>query len=87
MNKGELIDAVAQDIGESKAIAEKAVNSVLNIIKANVNEGVNLIGFGSFQVSERAARTGRNPQTGAEIQIAASKTVRFKPGKAFKDVV
>ncbi|MFP4013858.1 MAG: HU family DNA-binding protein [Chitinispirillaceae bacterium] len=85
MNKGELIEAVAQDIGESKAVAEKAVNSILNTIKANVNEGVNLIGFGTFQVSERAARTGRNPKTGEEIKIEASKTVRFKPGKAFKD--
>lgn len=85
MNKGELIEAVAQEIGESKAVAEKAVNSVLNTIKANVNDGVNLIGFGTFQVSERAARTGRNPKTGEEIKIEASKTVRFKPGKAFKD--
>ncbi|MFP4164908.1 MAG: HU family DNA-binding protein [Chitinispirillaceae bacterium] len=85
MNKGELVEAVAQDIKESKAVAEKAVNSVLNTIKSNVNEGVNLIGFGTFQISERAARTGRNPKTGEEIRIEASKTVRFKPGKAFKE--
>ncbi len=87
MNKGELIDAVAEQLGESKANAEKAVNVVLDTIKANVKDGVNIIGFGSFQVSERAARTGRNPQTGEEIRIEASKTVRFKPGKAFKDAV
>jgi DNA-binding protein HU-beta len=84
MNKGDLIAAVAKDLGGSKAQAEKAVNSVLNSIKKNVKKGVNLIGFGSFVVGTRKARMGRNPQTGAAIKIKASKTVRFKAGKALK---
>jgi DNA-binding protein HU-beta len=84
MNKGDLIAAVAKDLGGSKAQAEKAVNSVLDSIKKNVKKGVNLIGFGSFVVGTRKARMGRNPQTGAAIKIKASKTVRFKAGKALK---
>jgi DNA-binding protein HU-beta len=84
MNKGDLIIAVAKDIGASKAAAEKAVNSVLDNIKKNVKKGVNIIGFGSFSVGNRKARTGRNPQTGETIKIKASKTVRFKAGKALK---
>jgi DNA-binding protein HU-beta len=84
MNKGDLIAAVAKDLGGSKAQAEKAVNSVLDSIKKNVKKGVNLIGFGSFVVGTRKARIGRNPQTGATIKIKASKTVRFKAGKALK---
>lgn len=85
MNKGELIAAVAKDLGESKALAEKAVNSVLNTIKKNTKKGVAIIGFGSFQVGVRKARSGRNPQTGEKIKIPKSKTVRFKAGKGFKD--
>ncbi|MBN1130605.1 MAG: HU family DNA-binding protein [Chitinispirillaceae bacterium] len=84
MNKGDLIVAVAKDLGASKAQAEKAVNSVLDTIKKNVKKGVNIIGFGSFSVGNRKARTGRNPQTGETIKIKASKTVRFKAGKALK---
>ena len=84
MNKGDLIVAVAKDLGASKAQAEKAVNSVLDTIKKNVKKGVNIIGFGSFSVGNRKARTGRNPQTGATIKIKASKTVRFRAGKALK---
>ena len=61
MNKGELIAAVAKDVGVSKAMAEKAVNAVLASIKKSVKRGVNLIGFGSFSVGSRKARTGRNP--------------------------
>jgi DNA-binding protein HU-beta len=87
MNKGELIEAVAQDLGSSKAMAEQAVNSVLNNIKKNTKKGVNIIGFGSFAVTKRKARTGRNPQTGETIKIKASKSVKFKPGKSFKDAV
>ena len=87
MNKGDLIEVVAKDLGVSKASAEKAVNSVLDSIKKNTRKGVNLIGFGSFGVGKRAARTGRNPQTGAAIKIKASKTVKFKAGKSFKDSV
>ena len=87
MNKGGLTEAVAKDLKVSKAMAEKAVNSVLGAIKSNTKRGVNLIGFGSFGVGKRAARTGRNPQTGAAIKIKASKVVRFKAGKAFKDSI
>ncbi|MBN2036504.1 MAG: HU family DNA-binding protein [Chitinispirillaceae bacterium] len=84
MNKGDLIAAVAKELGASKAMAERAVNSVLDNIKKNVKKGVNIIGFGSFSVGTRKARTGRNPQTGETIKIKASKTVRFKAGKALK---
>jgi DNA-binding protein HU-beta len=87
MNKSELVAAVAKDLDVSKAMAEKAVNSVLGTIKKNTKKGVALIGFGSFTVGVRKARTGRNPQTGATIKIPKSKTVRFKAGKAFKDAV
>ena len=87
MNKGELIAAVAKDVGVSKAMAEKAVNAVLASIKKSVKRGVNLIGFGSFSVGSRKARTGRNPQTGKPIKIKACKTIRFKAGKALKDAV
>lgn len=85
MNKGELIEAVAKELGSSKAMAEQAVNSVLSNIKKNTKKGVNIIGFGSFAVTKRKARTGRNPQTGETIKIKASKSVKFKPGKSFKD--
>ncbi len=87
MNKGELIVAVAKEIGVSKAMAERAVNAVLGNIKKGVKKGVNIIGFGSFTVGSRKARTGRNPRTGAAIKIKASRTVRFKAGKAFKKSV
>jgi DNA-binding protein HU-beta len=84
MNKQDLVSAVAKDFGASKAMAKKAVNSVLENIRKNVKKGVNLIGFGSFTVGNRKARLGRNPQTGATIKIKASKTIRFRAGKAFK---
>ncbi len=84
MNKAELIAAVAKDTKESKAQAERTVNSVLNTIKKSTKKGVQLIGFGSFTVTKRKARKGRNPQTGEVIKIKASKTVKFKPGAAFK---
>lgn len=82
MNKAELIDAIAADSGLSKADAKKAldgfVNATTNAMKAG--DKISLVGFGSFSVSSRAARTGRNPQTGKEIKIAAKKVVRFKAG-------
>lgn len=87
MNKGQLIAAVAKDVNISKAVAEKAVNSVLNNVKKNTKNGVQLIGFGSFTVAKRKARKGRNPQTGEVIKIKASKTVKFKPGAAFKKTI
>ena len=89
MNKAELIDAVAESTALSKADAEKATNAVLDSIIDVLGKGdqVTLIGFGTFSVRERAARTGRNPQTGETIQIKASKSPGFKAGKAFKDAV
>jgi DNA-binding protein HU-beta len=89
MNKTELIDAIATDCDLSKAMAQRALESVLsNVIGAVVNgDSVQLIGFGAFAAGSRAARTGRNPRTGEEIKIAAAKTVKFSAGKAFKDAV
>ena len=87
MNKGDLIAAVAKDLGSSKAEAERATNSVLDNIKKSTKRGVQLIGFGTFSVGKRKARTGRNPQTGEAIKIKASRTVRFKAGKAFKETI
>ncbi|RQP97729.1 MULTISPECIES: HU family DNA-binding protein [Burkholderia cepacia complex] len=89
MNKQELIDAVAADAGLSKVAASEAIQAVLDVITHAVSAGdsVQLVGFGSFSQGERAARTGRNPTTGAEIAIAAAKTVKFSAGKAFKDAV
>lgn len=86
MNKTELIDAVAKDTGLSKVKASEAVGSVLEQIMAAVagGDGVALPGFGSFGVTQRAARTGRNPQTGQSIQIAASTSPTFKAGAVFK---
>lgn len=86
MNKADLIESVAKDTGLTKKDASSAVESTLENIKKGVKKGnVQLIGFGSFAVTRRKARMGRNPQTGESIKIAASKSVRFKPGKEFKD--
>ncbi|MEO0616411.1 MAG: HU family DNA-binding protein [Pseudomonadota bacterium] len=89
MNKGELIDAVAGAADLSKADAGKAVDAVLDGITGSLKRGdnVSLVGFGTFQVKHRAARMGRNPQTGAEIPIKASNVPSFKAGKALKDAV
>jgi DNA-binding protein HU-beta len=89
MNKQELIDAVAASTGSSKAATGEAIDAVLETITQAVTSGdtVQLVGFGSFATGQRAARTGRNPSTGAEIQIAAATTVKFTAGKAFKDAV
>jgi len=89
VNKTELINSVAEAAGLSKKDASKAVEAVFNTIQEALAKGdkVQLIGFGNFEVRERAARKGRNPQTGAEIEIAASKVPAFKPGKALKDAV
>lgn len=82
MNKAELIDAVATGSGLSKADAKKAVDGFQSAVEGALKKGdrVSLIGFGSWSVSKRAARTGRNPKTGAEIKIAAKNVVRFKAG-------
>ena len=89
MNKQELIDAVAAATGESKAATGQTIDAIVEAVtKAVVNgDTVQLVGFGSFSTGARAARVGRNPSTGAEIQIAAAKTVKFTAGKAFKEAV
>lgn len=89
MNKTELIAKVAESTDFTKKDASKAVEAVFGAITDALKAGdsVQLIGFGSFEVRKRSARTGRNPQTGAEIQIAASNVPAFKPGKALKDAV
>jgi DNA-binding protein HU-beta len=89
MNKQELIDAVASDVGISKSAAADTIDAVLDAVSKAVAGGdnVQLIGFGTFATGERSARTGRNPQTGETIEIAAAKTVKFTAGKAFKDAV
>jgi DNA-binding protein HU-beta len=82
MNKGELISAIAASAGLTKADSEKALNAITSSISSSLKKGerVGLVGFGSFSVSQRAKRTGRNPQTGKEITIPAKKVVKFKPG-------
>ena len=89
MNKTELVASVVEKAGLKKADAEKAVAAVIDSVVETLKKGdkVQLVGFGTFEVRERAARTGRNPQTGAEIKIPASKVPAFKAGKAFKDAV
>tara|TARA_B100002019_G_scaffold22543_1_gene17139 strand:- start:7075 stop:7347 length:273 start_codon:yes stop_codon:yes gene_type:complete len=89
MNKSELIDAVAESTSLSKADAGRALESVLETIKSTLKSGekVTIPGFGTFEARQRNARTGRNPQTGETIQIAASKTPGFKAGKQFKDAL
>ena len=89
MNKSELIEAVAEGADISKAAATRAVDTMISSVIDTLAKGdqVAIAGFGSFVVRERAARTGRNPRTGEEIQIAASKNPAFKAGKAFKDAV
>ena len=89
MNKSELIDAVAESADLSKADATKAVDAFASTVTDALNQGdqVTLVGFGTFTVRERAARTGRNPRTGESIDIPASKVPGFKAGKALKDAV
>jgi DNA-binding protein HU-beta len=89
MNKSELIDAVAKQADLTKVDAAKAIDAVTSSITKALKKGdtVTLIGFGTFKVSARAARTGRNPQTGKEIKIAARKAPGFSAGKALKDAV
>ncbi len=89
MNKAELVDNVAEKTGSPKAEAGRVLDAYLEEITHALTKGeqIVLVGFGTFKVSDRAARTGRNPQTGEPIQIAASKAVTFKTGKALKDAV
>ncbi len=89
MNKTDLIDAVASEADVSKAEAARVVDAVIDSITRALKKGdtVTLVGFGTFQVRERAARSGRNPKTGETIKIGASKNPAFKAGKALKDAV
>ena len=89
MNKQELISAMAEKAGLSKKDAEAALNAFVSTVEGALVKGdkVQLVGFGGFEVRERAARTGRNPQTGAEMKIGAAKVPAFKAGKALKDLI
>ncbi|MBX3679611.1 HU family DNA-binding protein [Cognatazoarcus halotolerans] len=89
MNKGEFVDALAERLDVSRAQAERSLGAVLEIIESELAAGgkVALTGFGSFEVAERAERTGRNPQTGATIKIAASRAPKFSAGAALKAAI
>ena len=89
MNKSDLIDAMAEDAGVTKAAAKKALESFLGNVQGSLKKGnrVSLVGFGSWSVTRRAAREGRNPQTGKTIQIAAKNVVKFKAGSELQTSV
>ena len=89
MNRTELVAAMAAETQLSKKDAEAALKAFIDVVSAELKKGekIQLVGFGTFEVSERAAREGRNPQTGATMKIAASKAPKFKAGKALKDMV
>lgn len=89
MNKSELIDHIAQQADLSKAAATRALEAMIGGVQISLkkNNSVSLVGFGTFSVSKRAARTGRNPKTNEPIKIKASKVAKFKPGKALKDAL
>ena len=89
MNKTELVDAMATKAGISKKAAEEALKAFTDAVAEELKKGgkVQLVGFGTFEVAERAAREGRNPQSGEVMKIAASKAPKFKAGKALKDMV
>lgn len=89
MNKSELIDAIADNAELSKADAGRALDGMITAVTKTLKKGdtVSLVGFGTFSVKKRAARTGRNPATGETIKIKASKTPAFKAGKGFKDAI
>lgn len=89
MNKSELIDHIASQADISKAAAGRALEAVIGGVKTTLKKGgsVSLVGFGTFSVTKRAARTGRNPRTGASIKIKAAKVPKFRAGKALKDAL
>lgn len=89
MNKGELVEKIADATGLTRKDGEAAVNAFIETIQTALKKGdkVAIAGFGTFDVSNRKARTGRNPQTGEEIKIAASKSPKFKAGKSFKEIL
>ena len=87
MNKTELVEHIAKHSDISKAAATRSLESIIDAVKKTLKKGgtVSLVGFGSFSVGKRAARTGRNPRTGAAIKIKAAKVPKFRPGKTLKD--
>jgi DNA-binding protein HU-beta len=89
MNKAEMIEQIAQAAEISKSAAERAIDAMVVAVKGNLRKGnmVTLVGFGTFYVGKRAARSGRNPRTGAEIKIKAARVPKFRAGKALKDAV
>jgi nucleoid DNA-binding protein len=89
MTKNELVQRISEKAGISKKEANEALTATTSTISDTLKkgDGVTIVGFGSFSATQRAARTGRNPQTGETIQISASKSVRFKPGKSLKEAV
>ena len=89
MNKAELVEAIAKDAKITKSQAQDVLNSLTKNVEKSLKKGkkVTLVGFGTFSTSKRAARTGRNPQTGKPIRIPARRVARFAPGKALKDSV
>jgi DNA-binding protein HU-beta len=89
LNKGDLVGKIAKDVGIPKSKAEAAINSLIGSISASLKKGkkVTLVGFGTFSVAKRKARTGRNPQTGTPIRIAAHKVPKFSPGSDLKKIV
>ena len=89
MNKTELVAEIAEKANTSKKEAEVVLRAFTDVVTEQLKKGekIQLVGFGTFEVAERSARTGRNPQTGEEMQIAASKAPKFKAGKALKDAV
>ncbi len=89
MNKAELVAAIAEKTELSKKDSEKALKAFIDVVTEELTKGekIQLVGFGTFEVSERAAREGRNPQTGKTMKIAASKAPKFKAGKALKDMI
>jgi DNA-binding protein HU-beta len=89
MNKSELVAAIAERTGSTKVAAEESLKATIDVISDQLHRGdtITLIGFVTFSVTNRKARTGRNPQTGAAIKIAAKKVVKFKPGKAIGELV
>jgi DNA-binding protein HU-beta len=89
VNKGELIEHIAKQADLSKAAASRALEAVIGGVRTTLKKGgtVSLVGFGTFSVTKRAARTGRNPRTGATIKIKAAKVPKFRPGKGLKDAL
>ena len=89
MNRGEFVAAISEHSGLTKADSDRALEAVFKVVKKTLKSGdsISLVGFGTFVVRKRAARTGRNPRTGATIKIKAAKVPKFRPGKALKDAV